>query len=926
MSRARVCILIIIVAIAAAAVVLRRQSDRGESDGRPSRRAVVAPERLRIAADTGASTGYSWLVEPGADERRVAGRVMREGTPLAEASVRLVSARTRDGDQQSPAVTTDDDGFFDFGEQSPMTLLLVASAPGLEPSMRVLALDDSSKEFDDLIVELQACRHTIRGRIVDIDGTPISGARLSEQRPVAVAQGGLVPAHAAYVDDDGEFSLCTSGDERTSLMASAPGYGTVPIDPSRVGEYLTIRLNAESAMSGSVVDDEGSPIAGAMVVLTRPMSSSISTELPAMQSAMSDEDGRFFIDGIAAGAYVLGADHLRFYTPYDDRGNVVLRPGETLSRTIVMKGLFQLAGTVIAGDRPIPGERVQIDDCKMKLTQPDGSFVTWCAESADERTVRVSGHDVVEPKSRRLTRAEVDLVIEVRRGATVTGRVVSSGTPVEGALIAQDERQLRREGPAYINTRSDGSGRFELYGIEPGRHALAVLQPATGHRTVAEPVSVSYGDTIDVGDIDLNWRGRVYGKVTDREHKGIAGCTVVVRSEETTRRARTTDDGSFDVRGLPAAEYEIEVRGRDGALMSLPQGPARVDVGGDGASDPIDLVVETGSGRIAGQVVYDGGAAAAGARLRLVSGGGKTAWVTAGVDGAFEFQRLSGARYDIEARGEAGASGRLSGVAPGDEDVEVLLPRAGGIHGTLVGAADGTVRAHLSVEGVGALPRLDEHVGQARGGEFALRGLVPGHYRVTAVAGDAIARADAVVRSGEVAEVRLRMRTVAVLRGRLVDDTTGSPITGAGCTGGSSRSSRTDSDGRFVMESVPEAEPFIVRCEATDGARLAGSAAVQSIGDGASIEVRAVRRGARLGVRFEIADRGIDVATVEPWAATADGLSAGDRLVAVDGVRVADRLLDCVAHLHLRPPNTDVALVVDRDGVERSLTLRTAAD
>jgi hypothetical protein len=335
-------------------------------------------------------------------------------------------------------------------------------------------------------------------------------------------------------------------------------------------------------------------------------------------------------------------------------------------------------------------------------------------------------------------------------------------------------------------------------------------------------------------------------------------------------------------------------------------------------------VVEAGSGRIVGKVVYENGEVAAGARLRLLSSGGATDWRAADVDGGFEFQGLAGSRYDIEARGDSGESARLTEVAPGDTLVKVRFVRAGGIRGRLLGASAASVRAHLSVDGVGVLPGLNEHVAQAREGAFELSGLAPGQYRVTAAADDAVARTNVVVRPGEVAEVVLRLQPVAALRGRAVDDATETPLAGAVCTAGTHRTSRADSSGHFTIQGVPESGAFIVRCEASAGAQLAGTSAVTNMERGSSIEVRAVRGGARLGLRFDVADGGLTVSqVVSSGSAATAGLLEGDRLVAVDSVRVADHLLDCLAHLHLRPPNTNVLLVVDRDDGERSLTLRT---
>jgi hypothetical protein len=90
---------------------------------------------------------------------------------------------------------------------------------------------------------------------------------------------------------------------------------------------------------------------------------------------------------------------------------------------------------------------------------------------------------------------EQAVVVEVRRGATVRGRVVdSAGAPVAGAFVLVGDGP-----PADEGTASDG--RFRLLGVPAGPQVIKVFWMRVG--SVSREVTLAPGQELDLGDLAL---------------------------------------------------------------------------------------------------------------------------------------------------------------------------------------------------------------------------------------------------------------------------------------------------------------------------------------------------------------------------------------------------------------------------------------
>jgi hypothetical protein len=295
---------------------------------------------------------------------RSAGRVMAEGgnTPIAGARIMLLPAAGPGVPLGVPLqAVTDKDGRFAFERIAPGDYYVdvrkagyvSTSDPNNPPPTITVATGQS---LDNVVFRLQK-GGAITGRVVDANGEPVAEAsivamrRLSspvagDRRLPAPVQGGQrindigrlpVPVQGGQLTNDiGEFRVFGLAPGEYFIAAMAGGFSPIggpnvapaPVntagtraamtyypgttDPNAAGAILitpgaevgnivfTLQTVPAFDISGIVVDEAGSPIAHAMVVL---MGDPRSGMFGPGGSAQSQDDGRFVIGGVPAGTY-----------------------------------------------------------------------------------------------------------------------------------------------------------------------------------------------------------------------------------------------------------------------------------------------------------------------------------------------------------------------------------------------------------------------------------------------------------------------------------------------------------------------------------------------------------------------------------------------------------------------------------------------
>ena len=226
---------------------------------------TLAPSSPPIGGRAGIS--FAWLGQRGVAGRRIAGRVLHGGQPVANAVVRLTTEELHVGEWPIAQAETDDAGRFDLGARPASQYQVVAQAEGLVAAGTIVDLRelDPRPAPDALTIELRDCDLVVRGTVRDAAGGVIIGAHL--RAGSYASEFGTTSS-----DEEGRYRLCVSAGP-VHIEAGADGYGTL-LKHTRGRREVTLdfALVPEVVIAGRVVVDgegEGAPVGGAVVATSR---------------------------------------------------------------------------------------------------------------------------------------------------------------------------------------------------------------------------------------------------------------------------------------------------------------------------------------------------------------------------------------------------------------------------------------------------------------------------------------------------------------------------------------------------------------------------------------------------------------------------------------------------------------------------------
>lgn len=382
----------------------------------------------------------------------------------------------------------------------------------------------------DLRIVLAAVR-AISGTIHDLEGTPLGG--------VAIRAG----SEETRTNPDGVFSLPTAGTD-IDWISVFGGEAT----PTRVRVPLSGKVEARvvrmpyATFTGRVTRaSDGAPVAGAKVVRS---------DLPPV---VSDAEGRFTIRLLRKGVSQGGAGFA------SAEGFVeVIASGFAVEIVKVVDGIPlncrlesvpPLQGRVLDEEgTPVPRAEISL---RTSWLIPVGRSARLLVESDKEGRFRLDAYP--REKFKLLVRARgfletesEGLEVRLRRGATVTGRVVDEeGGPVVGAQL----RTRYGWGAAY----SDARGRFVL---QPVPHAARNLWAARDERESVRTALTGVSE--NVGDLVLRRRLPLSGALVDDAQAPIAHVVMRCTGDGVDRAVETDDTGAFRFEDLPLGSYRVK--------------------------------------------------------------------------------------------------------------------------------------------------------------------------------------------------------------------------------------------------------------------------------------------------------------------------------------------------------------------------------
>ena len=383
------------------------------------------------------------------------------------------------------------------------------------------------------------------------------------------------------------------------------------------------------------------------------------------------------------------------------------------------------------------------------------------------------------------------ILLSLPAGAgTLTGRLVSDGAPVAGAVVSAVPHEApldaaRREArggetPKPAATATTGpDGTFALAVPSTGKGAFfRVRFEAKGFVGAELPGAFEAAETEDLGELALLKGGPLAGRVV-----GPGGTPIPLARVSVTPRSRpgepadlapvrlsttTGPDGSF--------RFDAAGTGRN-ALVVEAAGFATQGVEAARGGAPRSAIALAPGSTLTGSVKRRDGKPAPGTVVRFEEGELATRWVEAGADGAFRLDGLPSRKGRVVA--DAGDDGwaESGAVAPGASAPAVALSLAppASLEGKTLNAETlrPVPRVKLTFRVAGAT-RVER---SAPDGKYRVRGLRPGEIDVTADEPRHVPwmRDRVKLSRGETKLLDVPLTLGATLTGRVVDDS-GRPV------------------------------------------------------------------------------------------------------------------------------------------------------
>jgi len=533
------------------------------------------------------------------------------------------------------------------------------------------------------------------GHVRDPDEQPVEGARLELYVHEGRDWRDSEPLGSATSDADGAFriELPVRPEQDLLIYAQAKGHGTLSMNPVHPDVEIPIQLMWVTTVSGTVRDAQTStPVEGAEVFMSR------------NDKVVTAADGTFSLGGLVVGwESQLIAEHPDYARTEETflvrerdplQLDLELAPGVALRLPVIDRQTgAPLPGAEVRSYRGAPPFATADDDGLVALRVTEGEMRSFHVSHEGYASLgwtwSVKDPDPALPPELALAPlAFIDVRIESPDGSPIEG--VATGLRNEAILFGEPEvpgdvREIHRltgaaRDHAPPGDESDANGHV-LRSVVPLETPYTLKTYGKGYApSSSEPVLVSQpGDRVGVvivcqlaaiveGLVERNGEPRPYVQIEARRSDGSF-----------LSRGYSDEDGRYRIDRLEAGEVQLTVEDSGDPPQ---QATLTVEGGQEYVQDFVWTEIEA---PIRGVVLRADGSPARDvlvfARSEVKDTGDSTRTAD---DGGFELAVTPGHVYEVTARDVQSRS--VEGVAPGAEDVEIVLPLMGTLAIQLVDA------------------------------------------------------------------------------------------------------------------------------------------------------------------------------------------------------------------------------------------------